>query len=288
MRKVDKTKLHTPRLLLTPGCINKMNDAISNIGTHVYSTSYYASSSVHSQLHKLYNGKCAFCESDVRAGSALQIDHYRPKSGVKEDLGHRGYYWLGYEWTNLISLCSKCNRSKSHHFPIDSIGIRQYIHPLSLSKYLINSSELIDEKPLLINPETHDPQIFFTFLPSGKIKGKGQPEADKTIEICKLNRKDLQLARKKLRDDLLKGITRSLADLNSGVINLDALKYYVKRKLEDLLDIYSNNGPYSMYCLAIIKYFPYFIQNRFNSNDQIKIGQIYSEFINDCKSKLEI
>lgn len=286
MRKVDKTKLRTPQLLLSPDCINKINDAISNIGTHVYSTSYYASRPVHSQLYKLYKGKCAFCESDVRAGSAIQIDHYRPKKGVKEDSGHSGYYWLGYEWTNLISLCSKCNRSKSHHFPIESIGLRQYIHPPSQSNYLINSIELTGEKPMLINPETHDPQKYFTFLPSGKIKGKGQPEADKTIEICKLNRKDLQLARKKLRDDLLKGITRTLTHLNNGEIDIDTFKYHVRSKLEDLLEIYINNGAYSAYCLAIIKHFPYFIESRFNARDKRIIGNVYTEFITYCKSQL--
>lgn len=292
MRKSDKSKYKIPHKLTTPRCLNKIHQSIINIGGHVYSSNYYADSTVHRQLNKIYNGKCAFCESDVRAGSTIQVDHYRPKEGVYEDAAHLGYYWLGYEWTNLIHICSKCNRSKWHKFPIRSTGVRLYDHPIDSAgaplrtNFVINHIDLINENPLIINPEFLDPSLYFVFLPSGKIKGRGQIEADTTIEVCKLNRYDLQLARKKIRDDLLKKITRSLKDLRDRAINKDTFIYFIKSQLVDLLEVYINNGPYSMFCLNIIKYFDYFIARRFIDREKIIILEAYNEFLAKSKTIL--
>ena len=293
MRKIDKSKVKIPNALNSVNCLNRIDDSITNIGSHKYSSNYYAHPSVHQQLEKLYNGKCAFCESDVRAGSSLQIDHYRPKEKVAEDNTHHGYYWLGYEWTNLIPICSKCNRSKWHYFPINSpTGKRIYNHPtnsdgsINRVRFGINDPDLLNEQPLIINPEKVDPNLFFTFLPSGKIKGRGQIESDVTIKICKLNRTELLITRKKIRDNILKKITRSLASLHSGDINNSALKYIVKSELIELLDVFTSNGPYSLYCVTLIKHFDYFIARRFQRADKRLIMEAYNEFISVSKSKI--
>lgn len=292
MRRIDKTKVKIPSKLILDPCIARIDDSIVNVGNHIYSNAYYADPSVHKKLFKLYNGKCAFCESDVRAGSALQVDHYRPKNGVKEDTTHSGYYWLGYEWTNLLPICAKCNRSKTTKFPISDNGIRQYSHPplvnnsVDISANNIKSDDLMNEKPLILNPEVVDPSNYFVFLPSGKINSRGQQEADETINVCKLNRHDLRLARKKLRDDLLRKITEILADYDNQAITKETMSYSIKGRLVDLLDNYTANGPYSVYCLYIIKHFEYFIARRFKSDDKSNLMVIYNNFLKECRNQL--
>src|SRR5450759_1531684 len=42
-------------------------------------------------------GKCWYVECK-NPGTDNDIDHFRPKLGVKEDDTHPGYYWLAFEW----------------------------------------------------------------------------------------------------------------------------------------------------------------------------------------------
>lgn len=109
-------------------CDSKISKVLIEKGKHKFSG--YANDDVKNKLSKIYNNKCAFCEFDTTAGAVLQVEHYRPKAKVKEEPSHNGYYWLGYEWTNLLFACSRCNRAKSTHFPIDVAGVRVFSHPI--------------------------------------------------------------------------------------------------------------------------------------------------------------
>ena len=60
-------------------------------------------------LNLLNLEKCAYCETKYLKNSDNWLEHYRPKSQ---------YYWLAYEWSNLIPTCTKCNRIKKAKFPI--------------------------------------------------------------------------------------------------------------------------------------------------------------------------
>ena len=75
------------------------------------------------------NDKCWYIECK-NLGADDDIDHFRPKSGVREDPTHPGYYWLAFEWTNLRLSCHRANRprtnpdtgetgGKAGHFPAD-------------------------------------------------------------------------------------------------------------------------------------------------------------------------
>ena len=69
-----------------------------------------------------FYGKCAYCEGQIH--NSGDIDHYRPRRAVEDEDGNRvmvnsngeervphpGYYWLAYEWSNLLYACSDCNR----------------------------------------------------------------------------------------------------------------------------------------------------------------------------------
>jgi hypothetical protein len=180
----------------------------------------------------------------------LRVDHYRPKNKIKEDNRHAGYYWLGYEWSNLLPACEKCNRAKSNAFPVDATGIRATKPPLDnqgkLDKSLCraDSATLLAEKPLLLNPEIDDPKLHLVFLPNGEIKALSE-KGKKTEEICKLNRLDLVLERKTKVDEFISKIKLLVDDFIQGKINENLLRYSLKQLFFDIHKAKSPEQPYS-------------------------------------------
>lgn len=81
----------------------------------------YNCKSVKEALARMFNDKCAYCESHVFHVSFPHIEHYKPKSK---------YPKLCFEWTNLFLACSMCNSSgyKGNKFPTKSKG-GPYIDP---------------------------------------------------------------------------------------------------------------------------------------------------------------
>lgn len=210
MISVQKDFTAIPAQLTSKNCKAKINEALAEKNNHNFSTSYYKHKEVVKALQDLYHKKCAYCETNTSAGASLQVEHFRPKAKVTEvpfdattGVGHQGYYWLGYEWSNLLLSCAKCNEkgAKGNHFPIANESFRVIKHPLTTTneldrnKCVITCAELANENPLLLNPETDEVENHLIFLPDGTVKGitsKGK----KTVEILKLNRENLVLARK--------------------------------------------------------------------------------------------
>src|SRR5207244_3555440 len=68
-------------------------------------------------LNELFHKKCAYCEGKVSGHFPLDAEHYRPKKEVTEGRtrlgGHPGYFWLAYEWYNLLLACRDCNSGHS-------------------------------------------------------------------------------------------------------------------------------------------------------------------------------
>ena len=74
-----------------------------------------------------FHGKCAYCEQVVTGDQHGDVEHYRPKGAVTDaenqtvyvvvdgqHRAHPGYYWLAYDWKNLLPACIRCNQlSKS-------------------------------------------------------------------------------------------------------------------------------------------------------------------------------
>jgi hypothetical protein len=72
----------------------------------------------------VFHGKCAYCETDITAGQRGDVEHYRPKQRVMgedgkplkvkgrrgKEIQHQGYYWLAYDWRNLLLACILCNQ----------------------------------------------------------------------------------------------------------------------------------------------------------------------------------
>ncbi|MFM8287928.1 MAG: hypothetical protein ACKOGA_14500, partial [Planctomycetaceae bacterium] len=121
-----------------------------------------------------FGGRCAYCESQIEGTQPGDIDHFRPKKPLThaddtpvyvsdpttgEKRRHPGYFWLAYDWRNLVPSCAGCNRP-------NNLRNRKHRAELKLGKrsrfpvegqHALNDSELRSERPLLINPAEEDP-----------------------------------------------------------------------------------------------------------------------------------
>lgn len=198
MIKIDKDYDNTPAHLTSDTVENKINNGKWG---EAYS---YRHDDVVEALETIYHKKCAYCESK-RKNAPLQVEHFRPKKEVTEDATHEGYFWLSYEWSNLLLACSDCNSqgNKGNHFPIEKTGTRITVQPNNRQNWCADAQVMLDEKALLLNPELDEPSEHLE-VSSGDCKIKGITEkGKKSIEIYGLNRNTLQLDwRKKAVDDI--------------------------------------------------------------------------------------
>ncbi len=118
-------------------------------------------------LLDMFHNKCAYCETLIRPGFHGDVEHYRPKGKVVEDddtdaryevkgqsYNHPGYFWLAYDYTNLLPSCQHCNQrfkdnpGKMNYFPLANTRKRAWAPQM-----------LGEEEPLLLDPcdERRDP-----------------------------------------------------------------------------------------------------------------------------------
>lgn len=138
---------------------------------HVYKTD-----SVKSRLDDLFHGKCAYCESFYASTAPVDVEHYRPKGAVHEDPTHPGYWWLGMDWDNLLPSCIDCNRKRKQTMPKLSAKLLTLLEeqrgfsqgmlvssgkkdsfPILGTRAMVESSSILDEYPLLLDPCRDNP-----------------------------------------------------------------------------------------------------------------------------------
>ena len=193
--------IHNNRLI-------RIYNGYGTINTDKIYPSIYGVAAVRKKLSDLYFDKCAYCETK---DPEFEIEHYRPKAGV-EDTTHHGYFWLAYEWSNLLPACHDCNkkRSKSTKFPIGGTRVDNPViinNEYKFSDHYFLSRRLKREYPLLIHPEEpdFDPNTYFKFdelgkmLPAAKKNSFKYKRAYETIEeIVRLNREKLYIHERRL------------------------------------------------------------------------------------------
>ena len=161
-------------------------------------------------LKKVFNGKCAYCDSAYTDTSFGDADHYRPKSMVTEMKNgkpvvlkvkgkpHPGYYWLAYDWRNLIPACQRCNSEdgKMNQFPIKG----SYVTSRTVGADPKKLDEI--EKPLLLHPykESFNPDAHLLYGKKGVIQafisnGQKDDSGQATIDTCNLKRGELETSR---------------------------------------------------------------------------------------------
>lgn len=152
----------------------------------------YAAQDVRTALRTIHRGKCAFCETPLPQLTAGHVEHYRPKGEVQQDEGGAlmtpGYYWLAYEWSNLLLACEWCNtRAKRKLFPLSNPSQRARTH----------KDRLEIETPLLLNPAIEDPAAHIEFVEEVIKPKAGSTKGGKSIKVYRLDDPGLTEHRRK-------------------------------------------------------------------------------------------
>jgi hypothetical protein len=197
-----------------------------------------------------FSGKCAFCESDVLANQPGDIEHYRPKAEVKDEDNkdvmvvidevlqrHPGYFWLAYDWTNLLPSCRDCNARTKAKTKGEFIG-KGTLFPVRDFRAVIPGQHA-REVPMIINPVFVDP-IDHIWIDNLGIVHAHTPEGKATIEILGLNKREgLITARKDTYDQVKDKMKVYISSLQNEGSNLERLR-------EQLDLIKKGRKPYSL------------------------------------------
>lgn len=178
-------------------------------------------------LLKMCNNKCAFCESGIVAVSGGDIENFRPKGGARglntDEYAPMHYWWLVYEWENLLIACELCNRKyKRDLFPLEKEKNRCQLGA--------TGAELDKEGALLIDPTVQDPAEHLEFNRNGSVIGLSV-QGKATIDILGLNREELVMRRAKTAGEL----DEQLEMINSTEGFVNAVTEPFLKRVNDLL-----------------------------------------------------
>ena len=164
-------------------------------------------------LRNKFDNKCAYCEKSL-SDIPREAEHWRPKrkmSGPRVG-DHPGYFWLAYNWRNLLPACSMCNsyRGKKNQFPVAKGHVfrlkltdAELDHLICRGDAIPSNAEIglwypgiqdLDslEEPLLLNPYVdEDPTVDLEFGPNGLIRPLTK-KGEWSVKVFDLNREDLR------------------------------------------------------------------------------------------------
>jgi len=177
-----------------------------------FNPSIYGHGTVKKALVKAQNEKCCFCESSVTHVSSGHIEHFRPKGGVRQSadapLEKPGYFWLAYEWTNLLFSCELCNsRFKKNLFPL--------VRPDQ--RACDPAADLAREEPLFLDPSSEDPTIHIGYREEYPYAIDGSRRGEVTWRALGLDREKLA----ELRRDHIATIKALKALRDRGKVEAD-------------------------------------------------------------------
>jgi hypothetical protein len=191
-------------------------------------------------LFDAFFGKCAYCEAHFALDQTGDVEHYRPKAGVMDEhdqrIDHPGYYWLAYEWSNLLPSCSRCNRltktndgrrvGKGERFPV-------------MGNRATAPGEEANEQPLFLHPYVDDPELHLRLDPETGILAGLTPRGRACVELLDLNREGLPEARRQVYEDVR--LRLATASMSQGAGDPNAAIRHVKY----LSDYKRGKAPYS-------------------------------------------
>ena len=156
----------------------------------------YGNKTVKDQLIIEQNEKCCFCEAIFTANGYGDVEHFRPKAAYKSEskLEYPAYYWLVYDWSNLMFSCQKCNQQfKGNEFPVLDENTRVKNHQ--------DTNTISNEKHTLISPIEENPEDFIYFKeeipkPKSNLNVNDKTRALKSIKTFGLDRNKLNRDRR--------------------------------------------------------------------------------------------
>ena len=201
--------------------------------TFPFDSRIYAHETVKAALVAMQRGKCAYCERIIGLGG--DVEHFRPKGNVCQAAGGAaqtpGYYWLAYEWSNLLYACKDCNQThKGVLFPLRDPAKRARSHT--------DAANLSQEEPLLLDPTQTDPSQVIGFREEFAYAVEGNPSGTATITVCGLNRPDVRDERRqhlntiRLLQDLLSLAQRGQLEPLDEILAAKASKI-IRESLEE-------------------------------------------------------
>lgn len=174
-------------------------------------------------MHERFNGKCGYCEINIPSPEYGAIDRFRPHNGVRDNKQYfkNLYWWLAYDWNNLIYCCRECNQYKANYFPLKDNSNRA--EPLD--------GNIEAEDVLLLNPCDDNPSEHISYK-KGKLiglTGKGE----QTIQLLRLNREKLVAKRQKEEAYLLEILVR-IDESSHGISPLE---------IDEINKVFDGNEP---------------------------------------------
>ncbi|MFN8192742.1 MAG: hypothetical protein U0R80_00495 [Nocardioidaceae bacterium] len=150
--------------------------------------------------------KCAYCETFLPPGERKgDVEHYRPKGRVRDRHGtivtvmmagvqvqHPGYFWLAYDYHNLLPVCGACNRRARDEREGRVTGKGDFFPTLD-DWYASDPHGVAQEKPALLNPwlPEDDPEEHLVFDPATGFVAGLTPRGKETEHVLGLNREGL-------------------------------------------------------------------------------------------------
>jgi uncharacterized protein (TIGR02646 family) len=203
------------------------------------------------RFFEAFHGKCAYCELRLAAGQRFgDVEHFRPKGRVTDIDGklvfstqqkHSGYFWLAYNWRNLLPSCLACNRPGTGP---EGLTSGKWDRFPTLDKFWSDTAWGVRrEKPLLLNPWLDDPEEHLIFDDTGVV-GFRTRRGEVTIDVLGLNR-DALIDDRREACELAAGYVRSLQEAYARQDITEANRY--EAKLDAIL---LGNAPYSAAALS--------------------------------------
>ncbi|MDM1679853.1 hypothetical protein HX069_11900 [Myroides odoratimimus] len=219
---------------------NDIESFKSKTSKELFKSDIYGCSDVKDKLKEIQHNKCCFCESYITHISYGDVEHFRPKAGwvqENEGINKPGYFFLAYDWNNLMLSCTICNqRNKRNFFPLENPEFRTNI----TEAYNINNEQPLFIDPFIDNPEEHIE--FVEELPRAK---NSSLKGEKTIEFLDLQRNELN----EIRNDYI-SLLNSLKETMLNNTFSSEIREYAKSQLKkELNEKFSKNRPY----LAMLK-----------------------------------
>jgi uncharacterized protein (TIGR02646 family) len=251
----------------------------------------YAPIEVKKRLEIIFHQKCAFCESDTKAGAQYDTEHFRPK---------KTYYWLAYEWSNFLLSCQRCNREyKLGRFPIDKIAATAPFIDFEDSNSVIafvqtchiQSDALQNEEPLLLHPVLDNPTRHLEFNVQGEVIAKSRKgeEAIRFYGLSNLEKRpELIIARrqviKNIKDRVKRAVNRYAKSTNKEMLYGDLLDIQTDLSIwiEQSRDPNrTESQPYIAVITACLKNFKSFFTHQFADSP-------YEAILNEIVQQIEI
>lgn len=226
-------------------------------------------------LLKLFRDKCAYCETNIASNQPGDVEHYRPKGRIRDEEGkilkikvedreieHPGYWWLAYDWRNLLPSCIDCNRRRRHGSEDVPAG-KAECFAVRGKRAVLPDDDLSQEQALLLNPsvEGFDPKRHFEFMEDGTLKPLTE-EARYSCELLGLNLRESLVGQRAMA---YLNAGQALANIISNAANEPTSSFERTRK--QINDMWEGRSPYSAFARQALEA----VCDRFQKNLRVRI-----------------